>query len=57
MALGWLALLLGTYLFVTGYLSELEPRLLALSGGWTFFGITLLLVGTVRAYNVFFRAY
>lgn len=52
---GWLALLMGTYLFVTGFLPGMERELLALSGGWTFLGVTLLLVGGVRAYNVFLR--
>lgn len=54
-SLGWLALLMGTYLFVTGFLPGMERELLALSGGWTFLGVTLLLVGGVRAYNVFLR--
>lgn len=52
---GWLALLMGTYLFITGFLPGMERELLALSGGWTFLGVTLLLIGGVRTYNVFLR--
>lgn len=54
-SLGWLSLLMGSYLFVTGFLPGMERELLALSGGWVFLGVTLLLVGGVRAYNVFLR--
>lgn len=52
---GWLALLMGTYLFVTGFLPGMERTLLALSGVWIFLGVTLLLIGGVRVYNVFLR--
>jgi hypothetical protein len=54
---GWIALLLGTHLFVTGYLAELDPELLALSGAWSSLGTTLILIGALRAYNVFLRPY
>ncbi|WP_336362741.1 hypothetical protein [Halalkalicoccus salilacus] len=57
MGFGWIALLFGTHLFVTDYLPDLDPQLLALSGGWTVLGTTLLLVSCVRAYNVLFRPY
>ncbi len=54
-SLGWLSLLMGTYLFVTGFLPGMERELLALAGSWTFLGVMLLLVGGVRTYNVFLR--
>lgn len=57
MGFGWIALLLGTHLFVTGYLPGLDPQLLALSGAWTSLGTTLILIGAVRTYNVFLRPY
>lgn len=57
MALGWIALSFGTHLFLTGYLPGLETRLLALSAGLTILGTTLLLIGSVRAYNVLVRSY
>ena len=57
MGFGWIALLLGTHLFLTGYLPELDPQLLALSGAWISLGTTLILIGAVRAYNVFLRSY
>jgi hypothetical protein len=46
---------MGTYLFVTGFLPGMEREALAFAGGWTFVGVTLLLIGGVRAYNVFLR--
>lgn len=50
---GWIALLVGAYLFVVGSLPGSDPRLF--SSAWLALGMTLVSVGSLRAYDVLVR--